>query len=289
MFYATSLVVVPTLWPERRYFLLLLVLFVFYAMHLLFYYVEEYYFVSWLYATIDHQPVPLESFLRRFTWWYCYFGLAMMIFAYYRLVIEELNEKNVIEKELAQVQSKFLRSQFNPHFLFNVLNYMYDKASHTSEELSDSILLLADTMRYSLQTENPLAFANLSDEVKQLENYIHLSKLRFERDVFVNIDVEGDISRREILPRVLMSLTENAFQYSDINDPNFPLQLQVHVETDCINVLITSQTKPHTSDLSQRSHYQPIINRLDAAYSGAYTLNIDDQSDTYICELTIHG
>ena len=285
MFCVFNWVVMPTLWPSHRYFLLVFVLFVFYIIHLIFYYFEAYYFLPWLYRSIDYQAPTLEGFVRRYTWWFIYFGLAMIMFAYYRLVIEELKEKNAVENKLAQVQSKFLRSQFNPHFLFNVLNYMYDKASHSS--LSHSIMLLADRMRYSLEGGNFSVSVRLSDEIEQIKNYIELTKIQFEEDIFVDINVEGDTSQRKILPRTLAYLFESIFPLSNVHDPYFPLRLKIRVDASSTNLLIEAQKKQNSSKILSDSNFQSVVNRLNIAYNSAYTLNIDDEPNGYTCELKI--
>ena len=104
-----------------------------------------------------------------------------------------LNEKvkSNLENENLIAELAFLKSQINPHFLFNSLNNIYSLAYQKSEKTPEAILKLSEIMRYMLYESNEDK-VSLSAEIRYLENYIELQKLRFKDNIYIKFEINGD-------------------------------------------------------------------------------------------------
>jgi sensor histidine kinase YesM len=156
-------------------------------------------------------------------------GIAAFNFAFQLLVTAPLSwllykrylkgneEIQVLQTELGRSHANldFLRSQINPHFLFNAMNTLYGTAiQENAERTAEGIQKLSDMMRFMLQ-ENMQEKISLSREIEYLENYISLQKLR--TDTTPGIQIQTDIQETEtflqIAPMLLIPFVENAFKH----------------------------------------------------------------------------
>jgi hypothetical protein len=136
------------------------------------------------------------------------------------------NEKirSNLENEKLISELAFLKSQINPHFLFNSLNNIYSLAYQKSEKTPEAILKLSEIMRYMLYESNEDKVA-LADEIRYLENYIELQKLRFKDNTFIKFEISGEVQTQKITPLVLISFVENAFKHGDLRGKGFELKV----------------------------------------------------------------
>ena len=122
-----------------------------------------------------------------------------------------------VEKEKLSLELNSLKTQINPHFLFNSLNSIYSQALAKSDQTPETVLELSNLLRYMLyevgEEKVPLA-----KEVEMLENYIELQKLRLEAGSKVGFTVRGDLEGVMIAPLLLFPLVENAFKHGMKND-----------------------------------------------------------------------
>lgn len=148
------------------------------------------------------------------------FGGSIDIFAislvYSRIRHSIRRERRRKELEAAQLATelKFLRSQISPHFLFNVLTNLVSLARKRSDQLESSLITLSELMRYMLYDTQGKKMP-LSTEVRYLNSYIELQKLRFGNDVSVecSIDAGPPDSPYIIEPMLLIPFVENAFKH----------------------------------------------------------------------------
>ncbi|WP_083326215.1 sensor histidine kinase [Hymenobacter coccineus] len=113
-------------------------------------------------------------------------GLAAMAWKIEEVFRREKDQATqLLTQEKTQAELAFLKTQINPHFLYNTLNYLYAEAYAVSEPLAGAVLRLSDLMRYMLH-EGPDGQVELHREVEYLENFLALHRLRFEDQFFVN-------------------------------------------------------------------------------------------------------
>ena len=209
-----------------------------------------------------------------------------------RREIEQEREKNQVEEqrllfqqEALRAELNFLKSQVNPHFLYNTLNYFYIKAYEHSEELAESIRQLSDIMRYSLKDNSDKV--TLHEEIEYTEKFISLHQLRYENKLNVDFSVEGDILKRQILPLILISLVENSFKHGKLNDPNYPLIVRINAAKDYTEFLVTNRKSGKNRFESTNIGISNLRRRLDLAYQSGYTLDIRQDDIIYSCNLII--
>src|SRR5688572_26720241 len=118
----------------------------------------------------------------------------------------------MLMREKVETELKFLKTQLNPHFLFNTLNNLYYLATVKSDKAPQAILCLSDVLDYVLK-EGKSTFVTLDRELKHLRNYVDLELLRYEDRAKVDINVFGKPENHIIGPMMLIILMENAFKH----------------------------------------------------------------------------
>ena len=138
-------------------------------------------------------------------------GLAIMIKQFRLQLAGKEKEKNLIRDKL-ETELKFLRNQTNPHFLFNTLNNIYALARKKSDETADVVMKLSKLLRFMLyETKNEQI--RISDEIKILDDYIELEKLRYNDRLTISFLREIDNENEQIAPLLLIPFVENAFKH----------------------------------------------------------------------------
>ena len=138
-------------------------------------------------------------------------GLAIMIKQFRLQLAGKEKEKNLIRDKL-ETELKFLRNQTNPHFLFNTLNNIYALARKKSDETADVVMKLSKLLRFMLY-ETKKEQIRIIDEIKILDDYIELEKLRYNDRLTVSFLREIDNENEQIAPLLLIPFVENAFKH----------------------------------------------------------------------------
>lgn len=122
------------------------------------------------------------------------------------------NEKQVLLTQTMQSELRFLKSQINPHFLFNTLNNLYALTLKKSDKAPEIVLKLAEIMRYMLYECNERR-VHLSKEIHYLQNYLDLERLRQPKDAEISFEVEGHVSEQLVAPLLFVPFVENSFKH----------------------------------------------------------------------------
>jgi len=199
-----------------------------------------------------------------------------------------LNEKirKNLENEKLMAELAFLKSQINPHFLFNSLNNIYSLAYQKSDKAPEAIMKLSEIMRYMLQESNE-ARVQLAREIRYLENYIELQKLRFKSHAHVNLMIQGDYSEQTIAPLILIAFVENAFKHGDVTDSLHPIHVSIEVQKDMLYFELRNKKSKSNKDDTSGIGLNNVRRRLDLLYAGKYELIVDDQTFDYSCKLSL--
>lgn len=122
------------------------------------------------------------------------------------------NEKQVLLTQTMQSELRFLKSQINPHFLFNTLNNLYALTLKKSDKAPEIVLKLAEIMRYMLYECNERR-VHLSKEIHYLYNYLDLERLRQPKEADIRFVVEGHVSEQLVAPLMFVPFVENSFKH----------------------------------------------------------------------------
>jgi two-component system, LytTR family, sensor kinase len=120
-------------------------------------------------------------------------------------------EKNLIKDKL-ETELKFLRNQTNPHFLFNTLNNIYALAIKKSDDTADVVMKLSKLLRFMLYESKNMQI-RMSEEIKVLDDFIELEKIRYNERLTISFLREIDNENEQIAPLLLIPFVENAFKH----------------------------------------------------------------------------
>lgn len=201
--------------------------------------------------------------------------------------LEAIKTKD-IEKELIQSNYAFLRTKVNPHFLFNLLNFLYDETKKNSAEAADVILALSETLQYRLGAFEKDEFVLISDEIEQIENLIYLNQLQFDNKLQIDFNYSNEVIHLEIIPLVLLTLVENMFNHRELTTTfEKKASIDLFIEEDMfyittINSLVKERSLENAAGLNS------IRERLTLAYRDFEILNHElDGENQFIVQIKI--
>lgn len=192
------------------------------------------------------------------------------------------------EAQKATAELYMLKSQVNPHFLFNTLNNIYSLAVTNSPHTASSIMKLSKMMRY-LTDEVGEDFVSLDDELECMHDFIDLQKLRIS-NTDVDFTVNGDTATRKIAPLLLMTFVENAFKYGISSHSHSFIRIALTVTTGslefyCSNKIHTNKTKILPD--REGTGIANVKQRLQLLYPGKHQLIIDTADNNFVVQLII--
>lgn len=200
----------------------------------------------------------------------------------------------VMELTRSKADLQFLRSQINPHFLFNALNTLYGTAlMDGSKRTANGIQMLGDMMRFMLE-DNHQEYIPMRDEVAYLENYIALQKLRVLPSDQIEVQAELSLSQCDhlIVPMLLIPFVENAFKHGIDPDEKSWITIELSCTTDSIHFKVrNSLPKALYLDPERKSPGIGLNNvreRLMLFYEGRHQLNYGRVENEFIAELTLN-
>ncbi|WP_158828815.1 sensor histidine kinase [Mucilaginibacter lacusdianchii] len=199
-----------------------------------------------------------------------------------------LNERiqRDLETQRLTAELALLKSQINPHFLFNSLNSIYSLAYQRADNTPEAILKLSEIMRYMLYECNDNK-VDLAKELQYLQNYIDMQKIRFGKNAFVSYQVEGVVTNQQIVPLMLISFVENAFKHGVANDPLSPIQIRITVSDGHLEFYMYNKKHLLNRDAAGGIGLNNVKRRLNLLYHNKYNLDINDTTDSYSCELSL--
>ena len=206
---------------------------------------------------------------------------------------EEKARNAILEKEKSQAELAFLRSQINPHFMFNTLNMIYNKVRKANKEAGEIVIEFANMMRYATSTKLQADEVDVRGELDFVKEYINIHKLRFRDAIHIDYDEEGYMLSHRIVPMVLITLVENAVKHGSIDDPNFPLIIRASLIDDYFIFMVHNLKNLKPSDLDTKGNTGVgIVNiekRLAAVYkNGGYSLEKEETEEDYIVTFTVN-
>lgn len=205
---------------------------------------------------------------------------------------DALQKQEQIEKLKSTVQEselQFLRSQINPHFLFNNLNNLYSYALEGSTKTPEIILELSGLLRYMLY-ECKEKFVPLEKEIEQLHNFIKLNKLQIENRGVVQFNTNGIKRNYRIAPLILIAFVENAFKHSQAGQSeNIEIEIDLRMEGNklhfrCSNNYASSE---ELETVAAGIGLKNVRKRLQLLYPNKHGLRIHEGQNRYEVDLSI--
>ncbi len=197
--------------------------------------------------------------------------------------LEKQRIANLLKIEKRETELKYLKSQVNPHFLFNTLNTIYSLSLEKSVKVPKLLLKLSDFLSFSLY-ETSQETISIHKEVALIENFIELQKDRFVDRVAVEKKVTIDDQFLQIPPMLLITFIENAFKHSlknEIGTANIYIELLA--KGGSLTFLVRNSKSDETGKAEKEKGIglKNIRRRLDLIYGNQYSLDIDDAENTF--------
>jgi len=207
--------------------------------------------------------------------------------------IQGLRQRYLIqEAEFKQVKTELalLKSQIQPHFFFNTLNNLYALSLDKSDRVPEVIIALSELMRYILDSSKKKE-VSLAEEVKFVENYLGLEKLRFTKSADIRFDVLGDMSGKKITPMLLVPFVENSFKHGMMEpQKNGYVHVSLTIRESELEFIVenskSNSDKKREKDSNQLG-LKNVKRTLELLYPKTHRLAILDEDKLYRVELKL--
>lgn len=202
------------------------------------------------------------------------------------LVYERLKQTET-EKLTAQIAS--LKSQINPHFLFNTLNNIYATAIDTSPKAADMVDMLSEMMRYTMK-HTQQDRVDIADEVNYINNFIELQRLRLDRSVKLDFTSLENIPELQIAPMLLIPFVENAFKHGVNSEQKSAIKVEMTMNQKEFHLRVENNKVNIQREISERSGLgiENTRHRLNLIYPSRHLLVITDTEKEFCVSLYIN-
>jgi sensor histidine kinase YesM len=222
-------------------------------------------------------------------------SLVMSLYALFiRFTIDWFQSQKQKTELINQNQASeiaLLRSQVNPHFLFNTLNNIYSLVYRKSDDAPEAVMRLSGIMRYMLYDSNTDKVL-LEKEIEYLKSFIELQKLRIKNKDFVGFNIRGTVEGRTIAPMLLIPFVENAFKHGSkrVSSPGIMINLIIERQKIIFEVVnYVRQGSLANKDKGKGIGLQNIQRRLDLMYPDKHLLEISQDKELYRVKLVIEN
>jgi sensor histidine kinase YesM len=212
--------------------------------------------------------------------------------AAFKLLFDQINlQKEIAElaREKAEAELNFLKSQINPHFLFNSLNSVYFLIDKNNAEAREALRQFSDMLRYQLYEVNGEKIP-IEKEISYLRDYVHLQQLRKDEKYKVDLNCSPDVKNFSIEPLLLISFVENAFKHIShkADGKNF-IRLELARSNGHFEFTVENSFEKgvYTTEQQGGIGMKNVKRRLELLYPGAHQLLVDDKEGIYKVNLKL--
>ncbi|BDD07066.1 sensor histidine kinase [Aureibacter tunicatorum] len=209
-------------------------------------------------------------------------ALASNIMLYLFKVSKKLKEEH------AKAELSLLKSQVNPHFLFNSLNTIYYLTLKKKDSAPEAVMSLSDMMRYVL-TESNKEKVLLAKEIEYINEYLNLQKMRMPEKTKINYSVNIEDENINIAPLLLIPFIENAFKYGISANTFTSIDIKLSLEKKCLQLHVQNQIFQNEGEKinSTKNGIQNVSKRLELIYPKRHELSIEKIDHLFTVNLSI--
>ncbi len=250
----------------------------------------DYYFLVWLYSDSP------ETFVTMFVinaLVHLFFASTGLGYGFARTWVINEQKKQELVREKLSAELNFLKTQLNPHFLFNVLNMAYSSASKKGDsQTADIIEKLSVLMRYMIYESNAQK-VDVEREIEFIQDFINLQKMRFSSDIPVNViyTLNGHYTGFRIAPLILLPFIENAFKYGIKLDQESEISLSLNFHNGDLEFIARNTIFANSRSIDKTKSGIGIKNtkkRLSILYPGLHKLSIDNNGKEFVVKLLLN-
>ncbi|MEZ4826554.1 MAG: histidine kinase [Bacteroidia bacterium] len=252
-------------------------------------------FLDYLFVRFQHLPNPPDSW-QSFLGWVetnTVLNVVFMVIAnFYGFTFawfKEQQNRRTLEQEKLKAELSALKHQINPHFLFNILNGLYGLAYQNDDEpTAEGIAKLSHLMRYMLYESNDNAVL-LDKEIRYIENYIDLQRLRIQEAAEISFAVNGEVQGKKIAPMILIPFVENAFKHGVSTARPSVIRISIDIEDKTLTFKVANTL--HQRNRSEEPFggigLKNVEKRLNLLYKNDFKLVINQENGFFQISLTI--
>ncbi len=282
----TSMYIFPKNWERKRWGLIAVQIISLNLICVLIRYVmEEKIFVRFLNFPKSQNLNPLFFVYDNFYYSLPSFFIGFITFHIFRtFTIEKRNSE--LRALVHEAELHLLKSQINPHFLYNVLNYMYAISLRLSARLSNTISKLAGTMRYTI-TKSEVQTSPLNEEIEFVQDYIDLQSTQFDHGIYYKFIKAIDDDQILVPTMILVTFIENAFKHGIVDDPKFPLKIKITAIKNTMEFEILNYINQNLKDVTNGIGLANVKRRLALLLPDKHFLHISAENDLYSVRLKL--
>jgi len=216
------------------------------------------------------------------------FGIIGLVLKGFLTWYEELKMKEELIEKTHRMEMALVKSQLDPHFLFNTINNIDILISKNAKEASRYLNQLSDIMRFMLYETKADEIA-LSQELEYIEKYIALQKIRTANGNYVQYEVNGSVTAKKVAPMVFIPFIENAFKHAGNKKQEKAVNIAIEIKEDAIHFSCQNKYEPHktTSNGYNGLGNELIKRRLKLLYPEKHSLAVDHSDGQYSVNLRI--
>ncbi|MDF1696164.1 MAG: histidine kinase [Saprospiraceae bacterium] len=241
----------------------------------------------WIFGETNYLPDASFSFYFSDNLYFAVYYIPSGIIYYFYKRNQALQSARIeAERQRAEAEISHLRSQINPHFLFNSLNNIYSLAYEKSDKILGAIEGLSGLLRYSLYEKSD--FVPFEKEWTHIQQLIKIEQLRLIDPVEFEITIERTVYPKLIPPILLLPLIENIFKHGDVQKPAVSPKINISLYENIINVQIqNSISSTIQKDRQQGIGLVNIKKRLAFIYGNAMNFDVQEKDGTFSVNLSI--
>lgn len=199
-------------------------------------------------------------------------------------------ERKDLERSRSEAELQNLKSQLNPHFLFNTLNNIYSLIAFSPEKAQEAVHDLSRLLRYVLYDSNQ-PFVPVEKDLDFVRNYVELMRIRLPEHVKLETDISALTPDTLISPLLFISLVENAFKHGVSNSKPSFIDLDIHQEGHDLICTIINSDFPKDVETDKSGSGIGLVNlqkRLELLYPGQYQFRCGKEGGNYCSYLAIN-
>lgn len=241
---------------------------------------------GWLF---NFRNYPEDTSLLYYIFDNLYYAIVYISVGTIFFFVQYAQYREVQQRELLiqtqRTELALLRSQLNPHFLFNILNNIYSLIYYKSDNALKAVEKLSGLLRYALYEKAEQV--SVKREVDYLNDFIDLHKMRLEYDPPVHMRVAPEVFSHKIAPFLLIPFVENAFKHGNLKNPDYPLSVEMWKENGALVFTVKNEKRTQQKDEIGGIGIENVQKRLELIYGDRADLAIEETENEFEINLKI--
>lgn len=212
---------------------------------------------------------------------YLLFILFQYFDAYYESYFKKLEIERKLNESLKESELNLLKTQLNPHFIFNALNSISSLTLLDSQKAQEMILKLSDFLRYMVEASKT-QLVSLERELTMCQAYLDIEKVRFGEKIKIEFEIQTETLAFQVPSMMLQTLFENAIKHGVYNSlESESIFCRTYIEDDRLLIIVKNSYDDGQAKPGTKIGLKNLKNRLDLVYDKAAIVDIENDGETF--------